>query len=638
VYFLAPLLIYLVVLLAIYNFRPGEGFRKACLRSAVLTGTYAILVTELLTLFHAVTTTNLIIAWVVPAPLLSYTLLKRFRRGQRISLPSFAKPNGRVEIALWLGIVVILLTTTFVAWKSPPQTWDSLNYHMSRVAHWAQQAGLQHFATGIEVQNNMAPGAEILVLQSYLLSASDKWVNFIQLLAMIGSAVGASWIAHQLGAGRRGSLLTAVFVFTIPMGIAESTSTMTDYVVSFWAICAAAESLEIIRGKTSAVGVGILAAAVGLAILTKPTAYAFLSPVALIVGLKLIKRLPFKQVMQSAVFVVTIVLILNLGHFARNTVTYANPIGPEDRFDQHANQLRSLRGLTTNLLRNTAMHLQTPSSHVNKAVAIGVNWVHELMGLDVNDPRTTAAGKFKVSLPRTNEILVGNLLHATLILILLGMITWRRKSLKSEVVVYAGSLIFAALLFSFLFKWLIFGTRLQLPFFVLAAPLFGIVFGDKRIVGIGTLLGFILLIGSIPWVVSIDSRPIIPIENRSTVGSVATESWLDLLFANGDYLKEPSRDVVIKIEEAGCTDVGLMLAGNSVEYTFWTMLGAPRSRFQFEWIVEGTPSAKYSSARFDPCAIICENCFVEGEMFRGLKLVHSRAPYRLYLAEPDPVQ
>jgi hypothetical protein len=638
VYFLAPLLVFLILLLLLYNMRLGEGIRRAILWSAVLVGTYAVLLTEFLTIFHAVTTTNLIIAWVFPAPLLSYLLLKRLRKDQKISLPSYRKPEGLKETSIWFGIAFILITTALVAWKSPPQTWDSLNYHMSRVAHWAQQAGLQHFATGIEVQNNMAPGAEILVLQTYLLSASDSWVNFVQWLAMIGSALGASWVAHQLGAGRWGQLLSAVFVLTIPMGIAESTSTMTDYVVSFWIICAVAESLEILKGKTSANGLGILGAAAGLAILTKPTAFAFLSPFALFVVLQLLKGLPTKQMMNYAGFVIAIVLILNLGHFTRNTVTYANPIGPEDRFDQHANQLRSLRGLTSNLIRNTAMHLQTPSTHVNKAIATGVRWVHELMNLDVNDPRTTAAGQFKVSLPRTNEILVGNPLHAILILLLIGITTWRWKSLKFEQAVYVGSLILSALLFSFLFKWLIFGTRLQLPLFVLGAPLIGILFGEEQKGILGPSLGVVLIIASIPWVVSIDSRPIIPIEDRSFVGSVTTESDVDLLFANGDFLKEPTRDVVIKIEEHGCTEVGLMIAGNSVEYTFWTMLGAPRSQVQFEWIVEGTPSAKHSSATFDPCAIICENCPIEGDMFRGLKLIHSRAPYRLYLMGAEPVQ
>lgn len=637
-FILTPLLTFLIGLIVVHNYRPKVEFRRNFVWTVVLTGAYVVLVTEFLSLFHAVTTIHLIIAWAVPAPLLSYVLLKRVRQGQKIQVPTFPRPDGKLEIVLWLGIGIILIATAFVAWKSPPQTWDSLNYHMSRVAHWAQQGGLDHFSTGIEVQNNMAPGAEILVLHSFLLSASDKFVNFVQWVAMIGSAVGASWIACQLGGGRRGQLITAVFVFTIPMGITESTSTMTDYVVSFWIICAASESLAVVRRKTSTYGFAALASAAGLAVLTKPTAFDFLSPFALVLAWQLAKRRQITKLVKVAGFVLIVAVSLNLGHFIRNTTTYANPIGPPDRFEQHANQLRTLRGLTSILIKNTAMNFQTPSPHVNKAIALGINWVHEIMDLDINDPRTTAAGKFKVSPPRTNEILVGNPLHAILILVIFGMILWRRKTLRAEVKSYSAALLLSALLFSFLFKWLIFGTRLQLPFFVLAAPLFGVIFGEEKKGRLGYLVSLVLLIGSIPWVLSVDSRPIFPIEGRSLVGSVVTESRMSLLFANGAYLQEPTRDVVIKIEEAGCSEVGLMLAGNGVEYPFWTMLGAPRAQVTLGWIVEGTPSEKYSSSSFEPCAIVCENCPAETDVFRGLELVHNRAPYRLYLKNDQPVK
>lgn len=257
------------------------------------------------------------------------------------------------------------------------------------------------------------------------------------------------------------------------------------------------------------------------------------------------------------------------------------------------------------------------------------------MDLDVNDPRTTAAGSFKVSVPRTNEILVGNPLHAILILITYCIVIWRRKKLNMDLLAYAAVLVGSAVLFSFLFKWLIFGTRLQLPFFVLSAPLFGIIFGEDQRATLGTILGFILLLGSLPWVLSIDSRPVIPSENRSLVGSVLSESWTDLLFANGSYLKEPARDMVIQINEAGCSEVGFMLTGNSVEYPFWAMFGAPRTEMHFDWIVSGTPSSGLSSADFDPCAIICDNCPFEEDTIRGLRLVHSRAPYSLYLKEVE---
>lgn len=637
-FILIPLLTLLGTFLVAFNLRPNVESRRLALWTSTLVGVYAVLVVEFLSLFHAVTWESLILAWSIPLPIIVYLLIRQVRLGQKIFLPSLRKPANLVEFGLLITLCVIFALTALVAWKSPPQTWDSLNYHMSRVAHWAQQGGLQHYATGIEVQNNMAPGAEILVLHSYLLSASDDWVNFIQWLAMIGCAIGVTWITKQLGGGRRAQLLSAIFLITIPIAIAEATSTMTDFVLSFWLIIAVAETVEILHGKYSPIGVFTLTISAGLAFLTKPTSVAFLLPLAMTVAWSFVRNHQLGKMLRIGMLGLAVFLLLNLGHLARNTSTYGNPIGPDDRFDQHANQLRSVRGLASNLIRNVAMHIQTPSPHINRAIVIGVQWAHRVMDLDINDPRTTAAGRFKVSLPSTNEILVGNPIHAIMILASFGLIVMWKARLNTQSVIYASLLLVSALLFSLLFKWLIFGTRLHLPFFVLAAPLFGLLFGEFINHSAGYILGFILFLCSLPWVLSIDSRPIIPREGHSLVDSVLTESRTDLLFANGEYLKEPTRDMVIKILETGCTQVGLMLTGNGVEYTFWSMLGSPKTEFHFEWIVAGTPSANLASSEFEPCAIICENCRFEEDELRGLRLVHTRDPYSLFLKEAGQSQ
>ena len=89
--------------------------------------------------------------------------------------------------------------------------------------------------------------------------------------------------------------------------------------------------------------------------------------------------------------------------------------------------------------------------------------------------------------------------------------------------------------------------------------------------------------------------------------------------------------MIIKISEAECLEIGLVLAGNSLEYPFWTLLGAPQEDLHLEWIVEGTYSSVLAREDFNPCAIICENCPSKDDTFRGLRLVHNRAPYSLYL-------
>jgi hypothetical protein len=115
---------------------------------------------------------------------------------------------------------------------------------MARVAHWAQAGSLGHYPTGIERQNLMPPGAEIGILHTYLLAQGDRLAIFPQWLAMVGSLIAAGALAQLLGATRPGQWLAAVFVATLPMRIAQATSTMTDCVVA-WAACVAFEALSL---------------------------------------------------------------------------------------------------------------------------------------------------------------------------------------------------------------------------------------------------------------------------------------------------------------------------------------------------------------------------------------------------------
>jgi len=122
--------------------------------------------------------------------------------GGILRLPRIDPPRSIPEWSLVLIVIVALSATAIVAYAAPPNRWDSLTYHMARVAHWAQAGSLGHYATGIERQNLMAPGAEIGMLHAYVLAQGDRLVNFPEWLAMVASVIGAAALAGRLGASR----------------------------------------------------------------------------------------------------------------------------------------------------------------------------------------------------------------------------------------------------------------------------------------------------------------------------------------------------------------------------------------------------------------------------------------------------
>ena len=546
----------------------------------------------------------------------------------RAVLGGLREDFGLLDRAVLGAVLTILVITGLVAWFSPPNTWDSLIYHMSRVAHWAQERGARPFATGIEVQNSRPPWAEFAVLHLYVLAGGDRLANFVSWFAMLGSLVGVAEIAGRLGAKRRGQTLAVLFAATLPMGISQASSTMTDYVVAFWIVCVWVETLALQEPPghwASAVMAGLAA---GLALLSKPTAAAYLVPWAVYISVVTWRQLGLFRAIPRGAVVVGLAVVLNAGFALRNISLYGSVFNPNE-VALHRGPLGSPRLVVSNLLRNASLHAGTPSPHVNKVLARAVLLVHEALGVEVNDPRTTSAGRFRISLPSTHEDLAGNPLHALLGLALAGAYFLERKRYRGLRGGYAAAVAGSFLMLSVLFKWQIFGSRYHLAFFVLGAPLVGRVLEEVRARRLTWAVVTLLFLSAGPWLLSINSRPLVPLPGRAYVGSILREPRERLYFANGTYLMGPVTEISGAVRRAGCGQVGLMLGGNSPEYLFWVSLGAPEA-VRLEWIVAGTPSARFADPAFQPCAIVCERCPEDWSELRGLKRTLYRGGFALF--------
>lgn len=635
-----------------------NDWRSVFIRAALIWGAYLVLVTELLSLVRGIRVAGLAIAWVLPV-IASIIWLMRQKRWPRVSTTAtparltpvstaatleqstpveqarrFSGPQSRPSIdwgnrVLLLGISIILVITALVAWITPPQTYDSLNYHLPRVAHWAQEGAVRHFATGIDVQNVLTPGAELIVLHFYVLAGGDRLANFPEWLSLLGSLIVVSWTAALMGADRRGQVLAVVVAATIPMGIVQASSTMTDFVTAFWVACAAAEVLQLLVGTLQPAGLIFASLAAGLALLTKPTAAAFVLPFGALVSVLLWIRWGVKRTVLWAGIGVVLVIGISAGHLARNAALYGNPLGDQARLSTHGNELLTPQAIFSNLIRNAALHSGSPWGRANQLVYNLVLKIHDWLGLSVDDPRTTAVGPYGWVNWRTEENITGNFTHALLILWCLVFTGVAYKHLGRVHLLYVLLVALAFVLFSVIFKWQKFGGRYHMPFFILFAPAVAYTLSLVLRRKAAWLLGLLLVLGTYPWLISIDSRPLIPTSNRSYPVSILQESRQRLYFANATYLDYPYHEIAAYIKDADCLQVGLNMGGMAAEYPLWMLLGAPRPDLQIEWLVSGR-SARYAKADFRPCAVICDGC--DGQQaYNGLPFVHAYDSLRLYL-------
>jgi len=108
---------------------------------------------------------------------------------------------------------------------------------------------------------------------------------------------------------------------------------------------------------------------------------------------------------------------------------------------------------------------------------------------------------------------------------------------------------------------------------------------------------------------------------------------LEQTFRHSPGLSRLYPNLTVPILSQECAHVGIALLGDGAEYPLWTMLGAPRQGLRIEWLVVGTPSARYADPSFEPCAVICQGCPLEDDQLRGLPVFLQQAQYTLYMAE-----
>lgn len=600
---LAPLASFVVIFLVFQKYRPAPSWRKSFLSASLVWGLLLVAITEFLSLFGQISFGAVLGLWIVSVVVGVICFIRVGGGLKRSSMRSPLAGVSRFELSLLAGVVIIAATVGMIAWISPPNNWDSLTYHMSRVVHWIQNGSVANYPTNILRQLHQNPDAEFTILNFQILSGSDRFANLIQWFSMIGSTVGVSLLAKQLGASSRGQIFAAVIAATIPMGILQGSSTQNDYVVAFWLVCLTYYAIQL-KAEGNPLYALATGASLGLAVLTKGTAYIYAFPFMVWIGLSLIKSRR-RMGLALTILIVMTSLVINLGHFTRNYELYGSPVGPgqEGGSFRYANDTFTISSAASNVVRNIGLHVGTPFDRVNGVLENGIYQLHKLIRIDPNDRRTTWRGRqFHVARLSTHEDLAGNPLHFVLIAGCVPFLLLQRRN-RQDIRYYSVCLLTAFLLFSVYLKWQPWHSRLQLPLFVLWSPVVALLLSEIRYRRIADLVMVILILGAMPWVVHNSSRPLMG--QRSILATDRAEQY----FANRRSLYEPYNRSIRFLSNSECSDIGLMLGGDDWEYPFWVLLGEhDKRKVRLEHVnVPNISRVEYSKPpfrTFTPCAVI----------------------------------
>ena len=542
-------------------------WREAALAACVAWGIVIVVLTEGLSLFAALAFGPLLFAWGL---ITCASVVVCVRYWPKAPVPALGPFRRELILPSLLiaGMCFILLATIVVTLVSPPNNWDSMTYHMARVANWVDHRSVRDYPTHILRQLYLGPWAEFAVTHLQILAGGDRFANLVQYVAMLGNVLGVSLVAKKLGAAWQGQLMAAVFCATIPMGVLQASSTQTDQVTALWFLC----FLNFLVGLLTATsanswGEALLAgASLGLAALTKMTALVFAAPFLLWATFVLFSKRRFR----AALLLATIGmagLAINAGHLLRNELAFGWPLGPRSETAIYTNEIHSPAALASNVIRNVAVHLAVPAMDMD--IRGEVFRLHALTGFNINDRRTTFLDTTFYYHFALSEDYAGNPLHLLIAVISFTAALWGFRTNRLAAA-YSACLVGAFLLFCGYLKWEPWVSRLHLPLFVAAMPVCGLVFSRDGVRRVGYIVAVVLLGVGIFYATENEVRPLVGEQ------SILKQSRTSLYFTVRPERLGPFLAAAAAAAHGKPSRIGLVTGVDDWEYPLRVLVGAQR--------------------------------------------------------------
>jgi hypothetical protein len=576
---------------------------QALVAGVVAWGGLLVLLTEGLSLVRAVSAPWLAIAWTVCGVLVAFAYRKSTAAPKQRLVFSLADRDMADRLAIGF-IAASVLITFVIGIFAVPSLWDAHTYHVPRVLHWAQNQSVAYYPTHIQRQLWSSPGAEFITLQFYVLAGTDRFIALVPWCAFVIGIVTSSLIAKELGAPPRGQLMAAMFAASIPGAIAQATGSEVEIIAGMWICCFVWLALRVIKRNDFSWPLVFLAgSSLGLALLTKPTAYMFTTPFLLWFAADSFSR-SWKRAIVLCVSIGVIAVGLNAFQYHRNMSLYGRPVGgPGSRGTQ--NYTRSFGTLASNVVRNSALHFGTRSSRFNLALFNAIADSHRAFGIPLNDTSMTLVGssEFEPVAMTFSELSVGSPLHVVLFTAAAGfLILYARQRSRRTLLFFSVAIVAAYLLFAFLLRWGPWNARLHLPLLMLASAPVGWWIGSYWGRRSRTLVTGLLSVGALPALLLNPDRPLI---RHRPVYAIPREEryFVEVLSKYPSY-----RGAADYITAAGCRRIGLWVGWNDWEYPFWALLrdrsfdGAEIRHVQV--VNKSATMSHTEGGAFSPCILI----------------------------------
>jgi len=556
----------------------------------------AILVcgTEVLSLFEILTTRNLYIYWGIIA-FVGVSIWGLF--GSKVTLE--LKEEKRFALIFFIPFMLVIYRSL----KMVPCNWDSMTYHLARVAHWEQNKTVNHYATNIVRQITSPVLYEYILLNVKLLSnGKDIFVNLIQSISFFVNGFLIFEICRKMKLRLVYCYIATLIWLSTPICLAESLTTQNDHLATLWMLIFlffVLDFLYLYNGEdvfNNRLKVIILGNCVAFGYLTKPSVSIQMLLIAIwLFAIWIRERRSIKDALQYVLVAFPFIVLPIVPSLIRNYISFNAFSDPIAGKKQLIGTLEP-RYIFVNFLKNFCFNL--PNTYdIFSALKIRnfVMHIADLVGVNIDNPAISENGNsYYVRLSNDFDSAT-NFTIIILFIISCFILLCQWKHLEQFYREYSLVTILCVLVFFSLLRWEGYISRYMLSYFAMIS------------------IFFCIQLQNVKWNSAVRVMAVIVILYMTlSEGSEEVEYLTDFVNRQGiirDYsyfscrteLYIPYRRAVNYIEKKEYRNVGIKCSEDSYEYPLFAMFD---SDIRIEHVLVENNSSRYLPTDFLPECIV----------------------------------
>lgn len=232
------------LLLWFYRYQNSKKYIEGLVEAEIIFHACLLLITNVFSIFSCLNKYTVLFGWLVVIFITVFLSAKKYAatpvtfasnlKSCILDSLSFAKKASLIEKAMLCFMAVLGIVLFFGALFTVPYNYDSMTYHLGRMAHWIDNQSVNYFVTNIDRQLYSPVLAEYELLHMYLLNGNDTFLNLPQYFTMLITAVIIYSTTKKLGTKNSFSLLAAFLFMTMPLTISQAVTTQNDLMGSLW--------------------------------------------------------------------------------------------------------------------------------------------------------------------------------------------------------------------------------------------------------------------------------------------------------------------------------------------------------------------------------------------------------------------